>query len=61
MMMYALIHEPMTAAHSAPRCSFLGIRPQPKIHTPRKVDSRKKATRASIASSEPNTSPTNRE
>src|SRR5581483_2864827 len=33
----------------------------PKIHNPRKVDSRKNASRPSIASGAPNTSPTNRE
>ena len=60
MMKYALTIEPSTAAHSAARCSFFGIRPQPKIHRPRNVDSRKNASSASIASSEPNTSPTNR-
>ena len=34
---------------------------QPKTHSPRKVDSRKKAARPSIASGAPNTSPTKRE
>src|SRR3712207_6853928 len=56
MMKYALTIEPTTAAHSAARCSFLGMRPQPKIHRPRKVDSRKNASSASSASSEPKTS-----
>jgi hypothetical protein len=60
MMKYALTIEPITAAHSAARWSFFGIRPQPKIHRPRNVDSRKKASSASRASSEPNTSPTKR-
>ena len=61
MMKYALITEPITAAQSVARCTFFGSRPQPKIHRPRNVDSRKKASSASNASSEPNTSPTNRE
>ena len=33
---------------------------QPKIHRPRKVDSTKKASRASMASGAPKTSPTKR-
>jgi hypothetical protein len=61
MMKYAETMEPITAAQSAARCTFFGIRPQPKIHRPRNVDSRKNASSASIASSEPKTSPTNRE
>ena len=61
MMKYALIHEPITAIHSAARCRPLRIRPQPKIHTPRKVDSTKNASRPSSASGAPNTSPTKRE
>ena len=43
------------------RCRRLGRRSQPKIHRPRKVDSRKKASRPSIASGAPKTSPTKRE
>ncbi len=36
-------------------------RPQPKSHSPRKVDSRKNAASPSIASGAPKTSPTKRE
>ena len=36
----------------------LGSRSQPKSHSPRNVDSRKKAARPSMASGAPNTSPT---
>src|SRR5919107_1620294 len=61
MMKYALTIEPTTAAHRLARGSFFGVPPQPKIHRPRKVDSRKKASSASRASSEPKTSPTKRE
>ena len=43
------------------RCTSRGSRLQPKIHKPRKVDSKKKAARPSIASGAPKTSPTNRE
>ena len=43
------------------RCTSRGSRVQPKIHSPMKVDSMKKATRPSIASGAPKTSPTNRE
>jgi hypothetical protein len=39
----------------------LGSRSQPKIHRPMKVDSKKKAISASIASGAPKTSPTKRE
>ena len=38
-----------------------GSRFQPKIQSPRKVDSRKKAARPSMARGPPNTSPTKRE
>lgn len=61
MMKNAEIHDAMTAHQSAARCRPLRTRPQPKIHTPRKVDSTKKASRPSIASGAPNTSPTKRE
>ena len=43
------------------RCMPLERRPQPKIHRPRKVDSRKKARRASTARGAPKMSPTKRE
>ena len=39
----------------------LGSRSQPKTHSPRNVDSRKKAARPSMASGPPKTSPTKRE
>lgn len=40
---------------------LLGSRSQPKIHRPMKVDSKKKASSASMASGAPKTSPTKRE
>ena len=43
------------------QCSFLPIFFQPKCQTAMKVDSRKKATVASMARSEPKMSPTNSE
>ena len=43
------------------RCTRRDSRSQPKIHRPRKVDSRKKAIRPSIASGAPKMSPTIRE
>ena len=43
------------------RWIFFGSLSQPKIHSPRKVDSRKKAIRASRARGAPKTSPTKRE
>ncbi len=43
------------------RCTSFGSRLQPKIHRPRKVDSRKNATRPSSAKGAPKTSPTKRE
>ena len=39
----------------------LGSRSQPKTHSPRKVDSKKKAARPSMANGAPKTSPTKRE
>ena len=48
-------------ARSQARCAFFGSLSQPKIQSPRKVDSRKKASSASIASGAPKTSPTKRE
>ncbi len=50
----------MWTSHMHAACSLSGRRPQPKIHSPRKVDSRKKASRASIASGAPKMSPTKR-
>src|ERR1700746_225343 len=43
------------------KCTSLGSALQPQIHNPRKVDSKKKAARPSIASGAPKMSPTNRE
>ena len=61
MMKNADSHEPITAAYRVCEVERLGSRPQPKIQRPRKVDSTKKASRPSIASGAPKTSPTNRE
>ena len=61
MMKYADAVVPIAAAQIVARCSLGERRSQPKIHSPRNVDSRKKATRASMASGAPNTSPTKRE
>ena len=52
---------PMATIHITAACSFFEMRSQPKIHTPRKVDSRKKASSPSTASGAPKTSPTKRE
>ena len=52
---------PIATSQMLSRCSRLGMRSQPKIHRPRKVDSRKKASSASIASGAPKMSPTKRE
>ena len=60
-MKYADSHVPIAAAQIVARWIFGFSRPQPKIHSPRNVDSRKNATSASIASGAPNTSPTKRE
>ena len=43
------------------RWAFFESCSQPKIQSPRKVDSRKKASSASMARGAPNTSPTKRE
>ncbi len=48
-------------AQAQARWTFLDSRSHPKIHRPRKVDSTKNATRPSIASGAPKTSPTKRE
>jgi len=52
---------PRASIQMQARWIFLGRRSQPKIHSPRNVDSRKNAASPSIASGAPNTSPTNRE
>src|SRR3954468_1094552 len=46
-------------AHAHARWTFFGSLSQPKIHSPRNVDSTKNATRPSMASGAPNASPTN--
>ena len=51
----------MATSQIASRCTRLESLSQPKIHMPRKVDSRKKASSASIASGAPKMSPTKRE
>ncbi len=60
-MKYALTFVPMAASQIVQRCTFGLSTLRPKIHSPRKVDSRKNAIRPSIASGAPKTSPTNRE
>ena len=52
---------PSATSQMVARWTPFGRRPQPKIHRPRKVDSRKNAASPSIASGAPNTSPTKRE
>ena len=52
---------PSATSQIVARWTPLGSRPQPKIHRPRNVDSRKKAASPSMASGAPNTSPTKRE
>ena len=52
---------PIEASQMQARCSFFGSRSHPKIHRPRKVDSRKNANSPSIASGAPKMSPTKRE
>ncbi len=52
---------PIATIHMQAQCSFFGSLSQPKIHSPMKVDSKKKAISASIASGAPKTSPTKRE
>ena len=51
----------MATSQIVSRCTFWGSLFQPKIHMPMKVDSRKKASSASIASGAPKMSPTKRE
>jgi len=60
-MKYALIKVPMCTTQMHARWMRRGSRSQPKIHRPRKVDSRKKASKPSMASGAPKTSPTKRE
>jgi hypothetical protein len=60
-MKYAERTVPIEASQMQARCTRFGSRSQPKIHSPRKVDSRKKASRPSIASGAPKMSPTKRE
>ena len=57
----AEMFEPIATSQIEARCAFFGSLSQPKIHSPRNVDSRKKARSASIASGAPKTSPTKRE
>ena len=60
-MKYAESSVPVAAIQIVARCTFLDSRSHPKIHSPRKVDSRKKASRPSMASGAPKMSPTKRE
>ncbi len=60
-MKYADRMVPIETIHMQKQWIFLGSLSQPKIHRPMKVDSKKKAMRASNASGAPKTSPTNRE
>ncbi len=60
-MKYADSQVPTATAQIEARCSRGGSRSQPKIHKPMKVDSRKNASRPSIASGAPKMSPTKRE
>ena len=50
---------PSAKSHTVARCTRFESRSQPKIQSPRKVDSSMKAARPSIASGAPKTSPTN--
>src|SRR5574340_1525760 len=58
---YAERFDPKATSQIAVRCRPLEILPQPNSQIPRKVDSRKNASSASIASGAPKTSPTYRE
>ncbi|MFT3854948.1 MAG: hypothetical protein QM733_19755 [Ilumatobacteraceae bacterium] len=60
-MKYAEANEPVAASQMQARWTRRDSRSQPKIHKPRNVDSRKKATSPSIASGAPKMSPTKRE
>ncbi len=61
MMKYAEAMLPMATAQMVARWRPRGSLSQPKIQSPMNVASKKKASRPSIASGAPNTSPTNRE
>ena len=52
---------PAATSQMVARCAFLDSRFQPKIQIPRNVDSKKNATRPSMASGPPKTLPTRRE
>ena len=60
-MKYALATLPTATSWMLSRCRRGESRSRPNTHSPRKVDSRKNATRPSIASGAPKTSPTKRE
>lgn len=60
-MKYAERIVPSETSQMQARWSFCGSLSQPKIHSPMKVDSKKKAMSDSKASGAPNTSPTKRE
>ena len=57
---YAESSVPVAASQIDAKCNFFGKRSQPNIHIPKKVLSRKKASRPSIASGAPKISPTKR-
>src|SRR5690606_1001185 len=61
MMKYAEAFTANATIQMHVRCTHRLSRPQPKTHSPMKVDSKKKATRPSNASGAPKMSPTNRE
>ena len=50
--------EPIVVNQINNRCNFLLKRSHPNDHKPKKVDSKKKATKASTASAGPKISPT---
>ena len=52
---------PAATSQMVARCAFFDSRFHPKIQMPRNVDSRKNATRPSMASGPPKTLPTSRE
>jgi len=52
--------EPIATSQMAAVCAHSGSLPSPKTHTPRKIDSRKKASSASTASGAPKMSPMKR-
>jgi hypothetical protein len=60
-MKYADSQVPSAASQMVARWRRGDSRFQPKIHSPRKTDSRKNAASPSIASGAPNTLPTNSE